>query len=54
MKYPLSSSRRIFLQLMLALPLVRLLRHVPGTAADDPGDDIIEVNGWILKGKDLA
>lgn len=39
---------------MLALPLVRLLRHAPGTAADDSDDNIIEVNGWILKGKDLV
>jgi hypothetical protein len=41
--------RRSFLQSLLALPAFLLFRNVP---IADP-DEIIEVDGWLLKRSDL-
>lgn len=48
---PKSIPRRSFLYTLLALPAVPvLLRNAP---AADP-DEIVEVDGWILKRSDLS
>lgn len=59
-------SRRAIVQALLALPAMSLLRSRPAVANSDeiapdeiaPGaiarDEIIEVNGWILRRSDLA
>jgi hypothetical protein len=48
-------SRRAIVQALLALPALSLFRRLPD--ADplyvDP-NEIVEVNGWILKRSDLA
>lgn len=54
MNFRFSSGRRAFLQIALALPLIRLLRPASEAATDIHGDDIVEVDGWILKRKDVA
>ncbi|TKB12510.1 MAG: hypothetical protein E5V75_25480 [Mesorhizobium sp.] len=49
-------SRRAILQALIALPALSLFRNrpaVPGPDEIDP-DEIIEVNGWILRRSDLA
>jgi hypothetical protein len=43
-------SRRGFLVALLALPAIPVLRKLP---AGQP-DDIVELNGWILKRSDLS
>lgn len=45
-------SRRTLMQALLALPALSLFRKRK-EAAGDP-DEIVEVNGWILKRSDLA
>jgi hypothetical protein len=48
-------SRRAIVQTLLALPALSLFRRLPD--ADPPYADpneIVEVNGWILKRSDLA
>lgn len=44
-------SRRAIVQALIALPALSLFRNQPAVA--DP-DEIIEVNGWILRRSDLA
>jgi len=53
-------SRRTLVQALIALPALSLFRKLPeadaanaGPARDDP-NEIVEVNGWILKRSDLA
>ncbi|QND57912.1 hypothetical protein [Mesorhizobium huakuii] len=53
-------SRRTLVRAMIALPALSLFRKLPETDAAqaspsraDP-NEIIEVNGWILKRSDLA
>jgi hypothetical protein len=46
-------SRRTILNLLLALPFLPSLLGRPRPPATE-GDEIVEVNGWILKKSDLA
>ena len=53
-------SRRTLVQALIALPALSLFRKLPeadaanaGASRDDP-NEIVEVNGWILKRGDLA
>jgi hypothetical protein len=46
-------TRRAILNLLLALPFVPALLGRPRPPASG-GDEIVEVNGWILKKSDLA
>ncbi|MBN9252274.1 MAG: hypothetical protein J0I86_17145 [Mesorhizobium sp.] len=46
-------SRRSILNLLLALPFVPSLLGRPRPPANE-GDEIVELNGWILKKSDLA
>jgi len=43
-------SRRTIVRALIALPALSLLRSQP--AAADP-EEIVEINGWILKRGDL-
>lgn len=45
-------SRRALLQALLALPVLSLFRKTPPENGDP--DEIVEVDGWILKRRDLA
>ncbi|WP_176478994.1 hypothetical protein [Mesorhizobium sp. WSM3860] len=49
-------SRRTIMQALIALPALSLFRNQP--AVSDPNgidpDEIVEVNGWILRRSDLA
>ncbi|MER9653376.1 hypothetical protein NKJ26_07655 [Mesorhizobium sp. M0152] len=58
-------SRRTIVQALIALPALSLFRKLPdadpshaGPSRADPSrndpDEIVEVNGWILKRSDLA
>lgn len=58
-------SRRTIVQALIALPALSLFRKLPdadpsqaGISRADPSqedpDEIIEINGWILKRSDLA
>ncbi|MBZ9772739.1 hypothetical protein [Mesorhizobium sp. CO1-1-8] len=50
-------SRRALVQALIALPALSLFRKLPDTDAAGPKPDpneIVEVNGWILKRSDLA
>ena len=44
-------SRRTIVQALIALPALSLFRNQP--AIVDP-DEIVEINGWILRRSDLA
>ncbi|WP_181175969.1 hypothetical protein [Mesorhizobium sp. B2-7-2] len=44
-------SRRAIVQALLALPALSLFRSQQPVA---DADDIVEVNGWILRRSDLA
>ncbi|TPM40115.1 hypothetical protein [Mesorhizobium sp. B2-3-4] len=53
-------SRRALVQALVALPALSVLGKLPdantahaGASLADP-DEIVEVNGWILKRSDLA
>ncbi|UVK41778.1 hypothetical protein LHFGNBLO_000874 [Mesorhizobium sp. AR10] len=48
-------SRRAIVQALIALPALSLFRSLPDADPShaDP-DEIVEVNGWILKRSDLA
>ena len=54
------TSRRTIVQALIALPALSLFRKLPDANASDsdPSDadpnEIVEVNGWILKRSDLA
>ncbi|MBN9218015.1 MAG: hypothetical protein J0I79_08675 [Mesorhizobium sp.] len=53
-------SRRTLVRAMIALPALSLARKLPDANATDTGlpqadpNEIVEVNGWILKRSDLA
>jgi hypothetical protein len=49
-------SRRTIVQALIALPALSLFRNQPAVADPDEivPDEIIEVNGWILRRSDLA
>jgi hypothetical protein len=47
---PKKISRRTIIQALLALPAFSLFRNTTKHAPDE----IVEVNGWILKRSDLA
>ncbi|WP_198021665.1 hypothetical protein [Mesorhizobium sp. WSM3224] len=44
-------SRRAIVQALIALPALVLFRNQP--AVTEP-DEIVEINGWILRRSDLA
>ena len=44
-------SRRAIVQALIALPALSLFRNQP--AVGEP-DEIVEINGWILRRSDLA
>lgn len=44
-------SRRAIVQALMALPALSLFRNQPAVAEPD---EIVEVNGWILRRSDLA
>ena len=48
-------SRRTIVQALIAMPALKLFRKLPDSDRPnaDP-DEIVEVNGWILKRSDLA
>ena len=48
-------SRRTIVQALIAMPALQLFRKLPDSDPPhaDP-DEIVEVNGWILKRSDLA
>ena len=53
-------SRRTLVRAMIALPALSLFRKLPEAGATHAGrsqadpNEIVEVNGWILKRSDLA
>lgn len=47
---PKTSRRRLLKALLFALPALAIFKHVRPTRHDD----IVEVDGWILKRSDLA
>ncbi|TPM99623.1 hypothetical protein [Mesorhizobium sp. B2-1-3A] len=53
-------SRRTLVRAMIALPALSLFRKLPEAGATDASqsqadpNEIVEVNGWILKRSDLA
>jgi hypothetical protein len=53
-------SRRMIVQALIALPALSLFRKLPDADASqaDPNqadlNEIVEVNGWILRRSDLA
>lgn len=47
-------SRRAILQALIALPALSLFRNRPAGSDEIDPDEIIEVNGWILRRSDLA
>jgi hypothetical protein len=48
-------SRRAIVQTLLALPALSLFRRLPDSDPHDTDpNEIVEVNGWILKRSDLA
>ncbi|MDX8525427.1 hypothetical protein RFM68_12990 [Mesorhizobium sp. MSK_1335] len=44
-------SRRAIVQALMALPALSLLRNQPAVV---DADEIVEINGWILRRSDLA
>lgn len=46
-------SRRTVMQALLSLPALSLFARTQQETAHDP-NEIVEVNGWILKRSDLA
>ena len=49
-------SRRAIVQALIALPALSLFRNQPAPANPDEidRDEIVEINGWILRRSDLA
>ncbi|MGX5829445.1 hypothetical protein [Mesorhizobium sp. 43Arga] len=51
-------SRRMIVQALIALPALSLFRKLPDADAAAPSradpNEIVEINGWILKRSDLA
>lgn len=45
-------SRRSLIQALLALPALSLFKTFPAPAS--ASDDVVEVNGWIVRRSDLA
>ncbi|WP_181183501.1 MULTISPECIES: hypothetical protein [unclassified Mesorhizobium] len=44
-------SRRTIVQALIALPALSLFRNQPAIV---DADEIVEINGWILRRSDLA
>lgn len=53
---PKSLGRRSLLRAILALPIVLAFRRTRPTqaAGAETTDDIVEINGWILRRSDLS
>jgi hypothetical protein len=48
-------SRRAIVQALIALPALSLFRNRPAPPPDEiDSDEIVEINGWILRRSDLA
>ncbi|WP_292331360.1 hypothetical protein [Mesorhizobium sp.] len=49
-------SRRALVQALIALPALSLFRNPPAPANPDAidRDEIVEINGWILRRSDLG
>lgn len=49
-------SRRAIVQALIALPALKLFGNQPAPASPDgiDPDEIVEINGWILRRSDLA
>lgn len=47
-------SRRAIVQALIALPALSLFRPAAADPDEIDPDEIIEVNGWILRRSDLA
>ncbi|WP_292565817.1 hypothetical protein [Mesorhizobium sp.] len=49
-------SRRAIVQALITLPALSLFRNPPAPANPDEidRDEIVEINGWILRRSDLA
>jgi hypothetical protein len=48
-------SRRRLVQTLIGLPALSLFRKLPDSGAPDTDpNEIVEINGWILKRSDLA
>lgn len=49
-------SRRAIVQALIALPALKLFGNQPAPANPDgiDHDEIVEINGWILRRSDLA
>lgn len=45
-------SRRAIVQALVAIPALALFR--PERRPPEPSEELVEVNGWILKRRDLA
>lgn len=46
-------SRRTIVQALIALPALSLFRNQPAPDKID-ADEIVQINGWILRRSDLA
>lgn len=48
-------SRRAIMQALVAMPALQLFRKLPDSDRPDADpDEIVVVNGWVLKRSDLA
>lgn len=47
-------TRRAIAQALIAVPALALFRHASDPVPSLAADEIVEVNGWILKRRDLA
>ncbi|WP_181171860.1 MULTISPECIES: hypothetical protein [unclassified Mesorhizobium] len=48
-------SRRMIMQTLIAVPALSLFRKLPDAGSSEAApDEIVEINGWILKRSDLA
>jgi hypothetical protein len=47
---PKTNRRRLLIALLFALPALAAMRHLRPTRSDD----IVEIDGWILKRSDLS
>ncbi|MBS3647764.1 hypothetical protein KEU06_03865 [Pseudaminobacter sp. 19-2017] len=47
-------TRRSIVQVLLAVPALALFRQHAAPAPQERPDELVEVNGWILKRSELA
>jgi len=47
-------TRRRIVQAMLAVPALALFRHASDPLPALDADEIVEINGWILKRRNIA